>query len=164
MVTGSTGISTNQSGLNLPGSAVKVKYLFKWMWLFPSSCISSSKWDIPSSIELCPDSGIVGMSPPIRGCRITNPVAQSSPTCCLSAGHQLGTLTLASGSPRSPRDCRAPLASSSNQRETQQFYSGFTPVSWEKFAWYSYSPKLIFSNYTSGRSLGNVLCENIKNV
>lgn len=99
----------------------------------------------------------------LPGCRTTNPAAQSAPTPCLSTGHRLGTLTLALGPSCSPRDGWAPLASKSDYRHTQQFYSGFTPVCWEKVSRCSYSPKLLmFSNYTPGSSLVNVLCANKK--
>lgn len=52
-----TDINTNHSSLSLPVSAVKVKDLFKWIQLLPSSCISSSEWDIPSGVQLCLQSG-----------------------------------------------------------------------------------------------------------
>jgi len=101
------------------------------------------------------------------GCGVTNlGDPPPPPPCCLSTGHLLGllALALALGPPRSPRGCRDPPARRSHGRETQLLHSGFTSVCQEKVARYSYSPKLlIFSNYTLGRSLINVLCENIKN-
>lgn len=51
--TGLRGINTNHSNLSLSGDAVKVMELFKWIQLLLS--FPSSRWEIPSGVELCPE-------------------------------------------------------------------------------------------------------------